>query len=480
MAWEDWNYYHLKTARKAPDILATDILEKGKTPENAIRILINDDREVSSEDEVKKFCHRYLSLPDKDGNPVCPTSQPVNIYYTDNFELVRSLFMGEICHEEFDGVIQDILNDTNQTERGLSNIQRLQRGVLNPFPVIMAISKENTIIERCKQNRINNLYFAVIKEPEADRRSRETNKEIADFFRFAEKNRQTNTDPRIREYKQIVGNQVLTQIQEFLTYLDKPMLTEPWRKQRLSAVILGESGTGKEAVARLIHTTDRITDTSFERFQPVLVAQIPEGTIQGELFGVHQVYPGETKENNARPIKGYIEKAQNGTLFLDEIGDVPEPIQGGLLRFLQEGKIHPVGAQKWYEIQDVRSVFATHKDLKDPRQSKMRDDFLYRIDGLKLELPNLAERTSDHELLVDFFIARSVQNNTGFEMDQPFHPDLREKLIELCRKNAFPGNIRQLKAFIQRIVLVAERKQIIGFEAYERAVRFSLLPPLEK
>ena len=65
-------------------------------------------------------------------------------------------------------------------------------------------------------------------------------------------------------------------------------------------------------------------------------------------------------------------------------------------------------------------------------------------------------------------------------MDQPFHPDLREKLIELCRKNAFPGNIRQLKAFIQRIVLVAERKQIIGFEAYERAVRFSLLPPLEK
>ncbi len=479
MAWEDWNFYHLTYAKREPESLSTDVLQKGKTPENAIRILINDDREVSSEDEAKKFCQRYLSLPDEIGNPVCPTDQSVNVYFTDNFELTRSLFIGEKNHEEFDGVIQDILNDTNQTERGLNNIQRLQRGMLNPFPAIMAISKENTIIERCQKNRINKLHFAVTKEPEAGRRSKEANQEIKDFFRLEEKNRQTNSDPRIREYKQIVGHQTLELIQEFLGYLDKPMLTEPWRKQRLAAVILGGTGTGKEAVARLIHTTDRMNDTSFSLFQPVLVAQIPEGTIQGELFGVHQVYPGETIKNNAKPIKGYIEKAENGTLFLDEIGDVPEDIQGGLLRFLQEGKIHPAGAQDWLEVKDVRSVFATHKDLQDSKQTKMRDDFLYRIDGLKLELPSLAEREGDHELLVDFFIGQSLQNNMSFEMDQPFQPDLREKLITLCRKNAFWGNIRQLKSFIQRIVLVADQNQTIGFDAYEKAVRFSLLPPID-
>lgn len=403
----------------------------------------------------------------------------MNVYFTDNFELTRSLFIGEKNHEEFDGVIQDILNDTNQTERGLNNIQRLQRGMLNPFPAIMAISKENTIIERCQKNRINNLHFAVTKEPEAGRRSKEANQEIQDFFRLAEKNRQTNSDPRIREYKQIVGHQTLALIQEFLGYLDKPMLTEPWRKQRLAAVILGETGTGKEAVARLIHTTDRITDTSFEHFQPVLVAQIPEGTIQGELFGVHQVYPGETVKNNAEPIKGYIEKAENGTLFLDEIGDVPEVIQGGLLRFLQEGKIHPAGAQQWYEVKDVRSVFATHKDLLNNKHTSMRQDFLYRIDGLKLELPNLAQREEDHELLVDYFIGQSLQHVSGFEMDQPFKPVLREKLITLCKKNSFPGNIRQLKSFIQRIVLVAEQKKTIDMNSYDKAVKISLMPPLE-
>lgn len=479
MVWEHWNFYPLNGSTKRPEQLSSDVLLKGKTPEGALRILINDDQEVSTENEAIKFCQRYLSLPDKNGRPICPTDKQVNIFYTDSFELTRSLFMGENNFQEFDGVIQDILNDTTRTERGLNNLQRLQRGMLNPFPAIMAISKENTIIQHCKDNRINKLHFAITKEPEPDRRSIEDNQAIQHFFRQAEKNQLTNSDPRIKEYKQIVGHQTLALIQEFLGYLDKPMLTEPWRRQRLAAVILGETGTGKEAVARLIHTTDRVLDTSFDTFQPVLVAQLPEGTIQGELFGVHQIYPGETAKNNASPIKGYIEKAQNGTFFLDEIGDVPENIQGGLLRFLQEGKIHPVGAEEWREIKDVRSVFATNKDLINDKKNQMRQDFLYRIDGLKLELPSLAQREQDHELLVDYFIGQSLQNTSGFEMDQAFASILREKLITLCQKNGFPGNIRQLKSFIQRIVLVAEPHQSIDMTAYNKAVKISLMPPLE-
>lgn len=71
MAWENWNFYQLTYAKREPESLSTDVLQKGKTPEKAIRILINDDREVSSDDEAKKFCQRYLSLPDKNGNSVC-------------------------------------------------------------------------------------------------------------------------------------------------------------------------------------------------------------------------------------------------------------------------------------------------------------------------------------------------------------------------------------------------------------------------
>ena len=218
-------------------------------------------------------------------------------------------------------------------------------------------------------------------------------------------------------------------------------------------------------MARLIHIHDRYdTDRKFECFQPVLVASIPDGTLEGGYI-----------EKEARPIKGYLAKSAHGTLFIDEIGDVSHQVQGMLLRFLQEHKVRPVGGD-WTDVPDVRCVFATNRNLRDRKEVNMREDFLHRIDGLTLELPSLAERSGEHENLLDYFIGRSkAVEKTG--MDAPFTDELLERIITLCRAGAFTGNIRQLQRFVSRIVLVAERNRQISVDALSKAMKYTLMQP---
>lgn len=117
-----------------------------------------------------------------------------------------------------------------------------------------------------------------------------------------------------------------------------------------------------------------------------------------------------------------------------------------------------------------------HKNLRNQDEVEMREDFLHRIDGLTLDLPELKDRVDEHEVLLDYFIGYSrAAEKAG--MDAPFSDDLRERIIELCQSGALTGNVRQLKMLVNRIVRVAAGGRQIGVSDFEKAMRYSLIRP---
>lgn len=471
MAWSDWTYTRIQPSpRRSQHILGYD---PDNIPPNALRILLNDDAELPNERAAEEFCRKYFSILDQQQNKACPTEMSVAVFFTESFDLTKRLISQNNRHiYVFDGLIQDILHDDSGELLGNSIINRERLGIGSPQrPTLVVTNLQNLAVEKRTQ-RGQRVEFAISKDPEAEHRLADEVEELKRFFRLAEEHHRLSHNPLIQEYQNIIGRSTLAHIEEFVGFLDDV----PGR--RTPILILGESGTGKEAVSRLIHRHDRGSrDPDLSRFQPVLINGISPGTLEGELFGVVSLSPSDYDSPDAKPIQGYIQKAANGSLFIDEIGDVPSSVQGGLLRFLQEGKVRPIGGH-WEEIPDVRCIFATHKNLLDKNDTDMRNDFLYRIDGLTLRLPSLAERTEDHEALVDYYIADAGAHQKA-QNDIPFSDELRNHLLELCRSGSFTGNIRQLRMYINRIVRVAGKGSQIGMKDNERALKFSLFKPGE-
>ena len=213
-------------------------------------------------------------------------------------------------------------------------------------------------------------------------------------------------------------------------------------KSHLPVLIQGESGTGKELVARAIHAH------SLRKRKPFLVencAAIPEALLESELFGhVRGAFTGADRDHT-----GLFEQAHGGTLFLDEIGDMPASMQARLLRVLQEGEVRRVGAERIVRV-DVRLVTATHRDL--PSQvaaGRFREDLLYRLQVLVIQLPPLRDRPGDIPLLVDHFLRR-ISRERGLET-----PKIRSNVMSSLEGYSWPGNVRQLENHIQRIALLA-------------------------
>ncbi len=468
MAWDDWQYIHLHCAPDRPEAVLGYVHDM---PKGALRLLVNDDTDVPTEQAAEKFCRNYLGVNCKGRDDDCPTERPVYVYFTESFDLAKRLTKEKYAQTfAFDGVLQDIIHDESGELTGLNNIHRIRQGVITPQPAVLIVTNDSTLAVGAREKHPTPTLFAISKDPDPEHRVAPEKREIENYFRAVEENRDLSDNPLFEEFRCIIGRTTQTLIQEFLGFLDDD------REDRIPVVIQGKSGTGKEAVARLIHLHDRYsTDRKFERFQPVLVASIPSGTLQGELFGVVSLSPRDYGANDARPIEGYIAKAAHGTLFIDEVGDVPPFVQGGLLRFLQEHKIRPVGGE-WQDVPDVRCVFATHKNLRNPDEVEMREDFLHRIDGLTIDLPDLKDRTDEHEALLDYFIGCSrAAEKAG--MDAPFSDELRERIIKLCRSGALTGNVRQLKMLVNRIVRVAAGGRQIGESDFKKALKYSLINP---
>jgi DNA-binding NtrC family response regulator len=218
----------------------------------------------------------------------------------------------------------------------------------------------------------------------------------------------------------------------------------------ISVLVTGESGTGKEVIAKAIHKNSKRSNTSF-----VIVncGAIPEGIIESELFGHKKGSFTGANENR----KGYFEEANLGTIFLDEIGETPLETQVKLLRVLENGEFIRVGEAKTRKT-DVRIIAATNKNLKSLVQKKeFREDLYYRLNTVNIKLPALRDRLEDIRPFIErFSLEFTRSNDLRF---RGFMPDA----IRTMKQYDWPGNIRELKHFVEKI-LVLERGERITSE----------------
>ncbi|PTX94584.1 sigma-54 dependent transcriptional regulator [Opitutus sp. ER46] len=208
----------------------------------------------------------------------------------------------------------------------------------------------------------------------------------------------------------------------------------------VTVLIEGESGTGKELVARTIH---QHSARAGKPFISVNCAAFAEQLLEGELFG--HVKGAFTGAVTTKP--GRFQLADGGTLFLDEIGDLPAKGQGDLLRVLEDGAFRMVGGTELIRV-DVRIVAATNKRLQEAvTAGRFREDLFYRLQVVPIVVPPLRERAEDIPLLVESFLDHFSSK----------HKRRRKKLsaeaMQLCRRFPWPGNVRQLRNVVERLVV---------------------------
>ncbi len=212
-------------------------------------------------------------------------------------------------------------------------------------------------------------------------------------------------------------------------------------------LILGENGTGKELVARALHKASARVD---EIFVNVDLGAISETLFESELFGhVKGAFTDAKKDRIGR-----FELASEGTIFLDEIGNLSLPLQSKLLHVLENGKIVRVGSNKQIPV-NVRFICATNMPLyKMVQENTFRQDLLYRINTVEVNLPPLRERREDIKLLAEHFLqqfARKYKKNIR---------KVSKKAIHVLEEYSWPGNIRELRHSIERAVILSDSDQL--------------------
>jgi len=215
-----------------------------------------------------------------------------------------------------------------------------------------------------------------------------------------------------------------------------------------SVLIHGENGTGKELVARAIHDA---SPRAQKPFVAVNCAALPEQLIESELFGYEKgAFTGATK---VKP--GRVEVANGGTLFLDEIGDYPISIQVKLLRLLQSSEFERLGGTETRRA-DVRFIAATNKKLEQAvKRGEFREDLYFRF-VIPIRVPPLRERPEDIRALAPYFSARSADANGRRRLD------IEPGAMSLLMEQPWPGNVRQLENFVERLVVFTDGDAIRG------------------
>jgi len=238
-----------------------------------------------------------------------------------------------------------------------------------------------------------------------------------------------------RTFKDFIGNSA--EMQRVYTSISKVAATDA------SVLILGENGTGKELVARALHNNSNRSD---EAFISVDLTSISESLFESELFGHTKGSFTDAKVD--RP--GRFEIASGGTLFLDEIGNLPMPLQAKILTMLERREVTRVGSNKPIPI-DIRLICATNMPLHQMiEEGKFRQDLLYRINTVEIDLPPLRERYGDISLLaIHFFQIYSKKYK------KPIRGFTKEAMKRL-EEAGWPGNVRELQHVIERAVIMTE------------------------
>ncbi len=241
----------------------------------------------------------------------------------------------------------------------------------------------------------------------------------------------------------IVGNS-----QGLVEVLDKVKLVAP---SKATVLLEGETGTGKELIAQAIHQN---SNRSRQAFVPVHCAALAANLLESELFGHERgAFTGATERRIGR-----FEAANGGTLFLDEIGEIDASTQVKLLRFLETRTFERLGSTKSIQV-DVRLVCATNRNLAAMvKRGEFREDLLYRLNVVTINLPPLRERPEDLPVLLNHYIRY-------FSQDNGLDPvTLDESALEVLLRYRWPGNIRELRNFCENIVVLKRGSEVTAYD----------------
>ncbi len=220
------------------------------------------------------------------------------------------------------------------------------------------------------------------------------------------------------------------------------------RSSDVTVLITGESGTGKELIARAVHAG---SSRRMKLFLPFNSSAAPHDMIESQLFGFRRgAFTGAVANS-----EGIIRAAEHGTLFLDEIGDLPLTLQPKLLRFLQEGEIHPIGESQPQRV-DVRVIAATNSDLERAvAEGRFREDLFHRINVIRIQVPPLRQRREEIPALINHYLNQYQKESAKSDIR------LSEETVDLMVVYDWPGNVRQLCNEMRRIVTYSESGSIV-------------------
>ncbi len=321
--------------------------------------------------------------------------------------------------------------------KGMDGIEVLEKSkeIKTELPIIM-ISGHGTIKIAVEATKIGAFDF-IEKPPDLNRLLISVRNALSQN-ELVEENRRIRTE--LNEVREMVGQS---------SALDKVRKTiEKVAPSTSRVLITGENGTGKELVAKWIHEKSK---RASKKLVNVNCAAIPSELLESELFGHEKgAFTGASEQR-----VGKFEQADGGTLFLDEIGDMSLDAQAKVLRALQENVIVRVGGSEQIKV-DVRVLSATNKDLsKEIEQKNFRRDLFHRINVIPIHMPPLRERREDIPLLANFFLKQLAGQEIVYS-GKSFTEDALEEL----KTKSWPGNIRELRNAVERMVLLSDGNEI--------------------
>jgi DNA-binding NtrC family response regulator len=381
------------------------------------KILIVDDNEDLLK-AAKMFLKRHFAQVDIEKNP----------------EAIPAL----MANEDYDVVLLD-MNFTKDVSSGSEGYYWLEKILqIDPSSVVVLITAYGDVQMAVKAIKAGATDF-VLKPWENEKllatlfsamRLRESRDEIQTL---KIKNHEINQALNDR-FSEILGQS--TAMQKIFQTLDRVARTDA------NVLLLGENGTGKELLARAIH---RNSSRQNENFVSVDLGSITETLFESELFGHKKGAFTDAKEDRA----GRFELANNGTLFLDEIGNLSMPLQAKLLTVLQSRRVSRVGANKETPV-DIRLICATNMPLYDMvKENRFRQDLLYRINTIEVEIPPLRNRIEDIPLLATHFVKHYASKY------EKTVNKISDGAMTRLHKHTWPGNIRELQHAIERAVILS-------------------------
>lgn len=398
--------------------------------------------------------HILLVDDDPEFREVTIDARPLREAFT--FDEAGSLQQMNIKLKErpYDLLLLDLNLNNNGVGAGLHQIP-LIRNAYSELPIIVVTSegKIRVVVDAIKQGAVNYLHKAGVDYnlwKHTFAREIENNKARLQAAQLKKENERlsvTLNHYRSQEnarYPFIGESKAVKQIKRQLEIVAQ--------RPDMNVLITGETGVGKEVAARYLHNNGPRQDKAFVG---VNLSAIQKDLLEAQLFGSRKGgYTGAIKD-----LSGYFEQANGGVLMLDEIGDIDNPIQIKLLRFLETRLIRPVGSDKDIEL-NLQVVAATHRDLKTAiREQRFREDLYQRLNVMHIIIPPLRERPEDIPLIMNHFLGRE-----GLD-----HQVIDQEAMDSLLAYRWRGNIRELKNAVDHILL---QREILAVDK----VNFDCLP----